>query len=120
MTVTMTVGMVADPFHVRLAAWDAGRCIAQGSFPATPLGWVAARVFLVDLRRPLRVTVVGTAGLGLRLALEMGRAGNCTAVTLLASTARLVQEPPMTGIGPVQLPPKWPGYPGAPTVRNDR
>ena len=66
--VCIGIALVGD--DIRVAARAGGREIAQGRFPANPLGTAALLNYLTDWQTPLRLAVAtaGAAALGLALA----------------------------------------------------
>jgi hypothetical protein len=64
------IGIALDGEDIRVAARADGREIAQGNFPASPLGTAALLCYLADWQAPLRLAVAtaGAAALGLALA----------------------------------------------------
>jgi hypothetical protein len=67
------IGIALVGEDIQIATRAGGREIANGSFPASPLGTAALLSYLTDWQAPLRLAVAtaGTAALGLALAAGM-------------------------------------------------
>lgn len=64
------IGIALVGEDIRVATRADGREVAQGSFPASPLGTAALLCYLADWQAPLRLAVAtaGAAAIGLALA----------------------------------------------------
>jgi hypothetical protein len=72
----LCIGIVLTGEDIQVAARAGGREIAQGRFPANPLGTAALLSYLTDWQTPLRLAVATAGAAALGLALAVGAQNN--------------------------------------------
>ena len=68
----LCIGIALAGKDIRVAARAGGREIAQGRFPANPLGTAALLSYLTDWQTPMRLAVATAGAAALSLALAVG------------------------------------------------